>query len=95
MTGNVSYDPDNHHHMQILRAAKVEGIADDIGPLEVFGPDQRRPSHPRLGLDLRRHPLCRRNAFTQTASRSPTLTCVISTRSRRTPRRSFEAIGGC
>jgi 2-oxoglutarate ferredoxin oxidoreductase subunit alpha len=39
VTGNVSYDPDNHHHMQILRAAKVEGIADDIAPLEVFGPD--------------------------------------------------------
>jgi 2-oxoglutarate ferredoxin oxidoreductase subunit alpha len=38
VTGNVSYDPDNHHRMQMLRAAKVEGIADDIAPLEVFGP---------------------------------------------------------
>jgi 2-oxoglutarate ferredoxin oxidoreductase subunit alpha len=38
ITGNVSYDPDNHHRMQMLRAAKVAGIADDIGPLEVFGP---------------------------------------------------------
>ncbi len=37
--GNVSYDPDNHHRMQMLRAAKVAGIADDIPPLEVFGPD--------------------------------------------------------
>jgi 2-oxoglutarate ferredoxin oxidoreductase subunit alpha len=37
-TGNVSYDPDNHHKMQLLRAAKVAGIADDIAPLEVFGP---------------------------------------------------------
>ena len=36
--GNVSYDPDNHHRMQLLRAAKVAGIARDIPPLEVFGP---------------------------------------------------------
>jgi 2-oxoglutarate ferredoxin oxidoreductase subunit alpha len=38
VTGNVSYDPDNHHKMQLLRAAKVAGIAKDIPPLEVFGP---------------------------------------------------------
>jgi 2-oxoglutarate ferredoxin oxidoreductase subunit alpha len=38
VTGNVSYDPENHHRMQTLRAAKVAGIADDIAPLEVFGP---------------------------------------------------------
>jgi 2-oxoglutarate ferredoxin oxidoreductase subunit alpha len=38
-TGNVSYDPDNHHKMQMLRAAKVAGIANDIPPLEVFGPE--------------------------------------------------------
>jgi 2-oxoglutarate/2-oxoacid ferredoxin oxidoreductase subunit alpha len=38
VTGNVSYDPDNHHKMQLLRAAKVAGIANDIAPLEVFGP---------------------------------------------------------
>jgi 2-oxoglutarate ferredoxin oxidoreductase subunit alpha len=38
-TGNVSYDPDNHHKMQLLRQAKVAGIAKDIPPLEVFGPD--------------------------------------------------------
>jgi 2-oxoglutarate ferredoxin oxidoreductase subunit alpha len=37
ITGNVSYDPDNHHRMQTLRAAKVAGIAKDISPLEVFG----------------------------------------------------------
>jgi 2-oxoglutarate ferredoxin oxidoreductase subunit alpha len=39
VTGNVSYDPDNHHRMQLLRAAKVAGIAKDIPPLEVFGPE--------------------------------------------------------
>jgi 2-oxoglutarate ferredoxin oxidoreductase subunit alpha len=37
-TGNVSYDPDNHHKMQLLRAAKVAGIAKDIAPLDVYGP---------------------------------------------------------
>jgi 2-oxoglutarate ferredoxin oxidoreductase subunit alpha len=36
--GNVSYDPENHHRMTELRAAKIAGIADDIAPLEVFGP---------------------------------------------------------
>jgi 2-oxoglutarate ferredoxin oxidoreductase subunit alpha len=38
VTGNVSYDPENHHKMQLLRHAKVAGIAKDIPPLEVFGP---------------------------------------------------------
>ena len=32
ITGNVSYDPDNHHRMQLLRQAKVARIADDIPP---------------------------------------------------------------
>jgi 2-oxoglutarate/2-oxoacid ferredoxin oxidoreductase subunit alpha len=36
--GNVSYDPDNHHRMQLLRQAKIAGIAADIPPLDVFGP---------------------------------------------------------
>jgi 2-oxoglutarate ferredoxin oxidoreductase subunit alpha len=39
VTGNVSYDPDNHHLMQSLRQAKVAGIADDIPLLDVFGPE--------------------------------------------------------
>jgi 2-oxoglutarate ferredoxin oxidoreductase subunit alpha len=38
-TGNVSYDPDNHHKMQMLRQQKVAGIAKDIAPLEVYGPE--------------------------------------------------------
>ncbi len=38
VTGNVSYDPDNHHRMQLLRAAKIAGIANDVPPLDVFGP---------------------------------------------------------
>jgi 2-oxoglutarate ferredoxin oxidoreductase subunit alpha len=40
ITGNVSYDPDNHHRMQLLRQAKVARMADDVAPLEVFGPDR-------------------------------------------------------
>ncbi|HEV8488401.1 MAG TPA: 2-oxoacid:acceptor oxidoreductase subunit alpha [Candidatus Limnocylindrales bacterium] len=38
ISGNVSYDPDNHHRMQLLRAAKVAGIANDIPDLEPHGP---------------------------------------------------------
>jgi 2-oxoglutarate ferredoxin oxidoreductase subunit alpha len=38
ITGNVSYDPENHHRMQVLRAAKVAGIANDIPDLQVSGP---------------------------------------------------------
>ena len=38
--GTVSYDPDNHHRMTLLRAEKVARIARDIPPLEVFGPPE-------------------------------------------------------
>ncbi|MGZ8583560.1 MAG: 2-oxoacid:acceptor oxidoreductase subunit alpha [Actinomycetota bacterium] len=37
-TGNISYDPENHERMTYLRQAKVDGIADDIPPLEVDDP---------------------------------------------------------
>ena len=40
ITGNVSYDPDNHHRMQLLRQAKIARIADDIPELTVFGPER-------------------------------------------------------
>ena len=40
VTGNVSYDPENHHKMTMLRNAKIAGIADDIPPLAVFGKEQ-------------------------------------------------------
>jgi 2-oxoglutarate/2-oxoacid ferredoxin oxidoreductase subunit alpha len=39
VTGNVSYDPENHDLMTRLRAAKVAGIANDIPPLDVDDPD--------------------------------------------------------
>ena len=37
--GDISYDPDNHHRMTLLRAQKVAGIARDIPPVEVNDPD--------------------------------------------------------
>jgi 2-oxoglutarate ferredoxin oxidoreductase subunit alpha len=40
ITGNVSYDPENHHKMTMLRNAKIAGIADDIPPLSVFGKEE-------------------------------------------------------
>jgi 2-oxoglutarate ferredoxin oxidoreductase subunit alpha len=40
ITGNVSYDPENHHRMQELRQAKIAGIADDIPELDVAGPPE-------------------------------------------------------
>ena len=39
VTGNVSYDPDNHDLMTHLRAQKVAGLAGDIPELEVDDPD--------------------------------------------------------
>ncbi|UTW63345.1 2-oxoacid:acceptor oxidoreductase subunit alpha [bacterium SCSIO 12741] len=35
LTGNVSYDPDNHEHMVKTRAAKIDKIAEDI-PLQTI-----------------------------------------------------------
>jgi 2-oxoglutarate ferredoxin oxidoreductase subunit alpha len=40
VSGVVSYDPDNHHRMTVLRDRKVAGIVDDIPDLEVFGPTE-------------------------------------------------------
>lgn len=37
--GTISYDPDNHDRMVRLRQAKIDGIAADIGPLQVDDPD--------------------------------------------------------
>ncbi len=38
VSGNVSYDPDNHEHMIHTRAKKIAGIAHDIPDQTVFGP---------------------------------------------------------
>lgn len=39
-TGAVSYDSENHERMVRIRAAKIDGIAKDIPPLEVMGPEE-------------------------------------------------------
>jgi 2-oxoglutarate ferredoxin oxidoreductase subunit alpha len=39
ITGEISYDPDNHDRMVRLRQAKIDGIAADIEPLAVDDPD--------------------------------------------------------
>ena len=41
ITGEISYDPDNHDRMVRLRQAKIDGIAADIEPLAVDDPDGR------------------------------------------------------
>jgi 2-oxoglutarate ferredoxin oxidoreductase subunit alpha len=38
LTGNISYEPENHEHMTHLRQAKVDGVAADIAPIEVDDP---------------------------------------------------------
>jgi len=42
ITGNVSYDPENHMHMVLTRAEKVARIAYDIPDIEVFGEPEGR-----------------------------------------------------
>lgn len=37
-TGDISYDPGNHHHMTLMRMGRVARIVQDIPPLEVTGP---------------------------------------------------------
>jgi 2-oxoglutarate ferredoxin oxidoreductase subunit alpha len=39
LTGEISYDPDNHDRMVRLRQAKIDGIAGDIPPLQIDDPD--------------------------------------------------------
>ncbi|MEO6393181.1 MAG: 2-oxoacid:acceptor oxidoreductase subunit alpha [Pyrinomonadaceae bacterium] len=38
LTGNVNYDPENHHFMVLLRQEKIDRAAQDIPLIEVFGP---------------------------------------------------------
>jgi 2-oxoglutarate ferredoxin oxidoreductase subunit alpha len=42
VTGNVNYEPANHEHMVHQRAKKIAGIARDVPPLEVDGPETGR-----------------------------------------------------
>ncbi len=40
LTGNVSYDPDNHHLMCVTRQRKVDRVQQDMGELLINGPDE-------------------------------------------------------
>ena len=40
VTGNVSYDPEDHEHIVKTRAAKVAQIANFISPLQIDGPEE-------------------------------------------------------
>lgn len=42
VTGNISYEPENHQTMIETRAAKVRGIARDIEPAKIIGAEQGR-----------------------------------------------------
>jgi 2-oxoglutarate ferredoxin oxidoreductase subunit alpha len=37
LTGNVNYDPENHHFMVLMRQAKVDRAVQDIPDVEIFG----------------------------------------------------------
>jgi len=37
VSGEVCYDPDNHHHMVCTRRKKIDNIAETVPPLDVFG----------------------------------------------------------
>ena len=37
ITGNVSYDPENHERMTHLRAMKIQRMAEEFPPTEIFG----------------------------------------------------------
>lgn len=37
LTGNVNYDPENHHFMVLMRQAKVDRAAQDIPEVEIYG----------------------------------------------------------
>jgi 2-oxoglutarate ferredoxin oxidoreductase subunit alpha len=40
LTGNISYAPENHEKQTRVRAAKVERVAQEIGELDLAGPDR-------------------------------------------------------
>ena len=98
VTGNISYDPDNHDKMTRLRQAKIDGIV--VPDLEVDDPSRRRPrAGPRLGLHLRpdrrrdprraqRRPRRRARppAPTSTRSRPTSASCCATTTASSCPR---------
>jgi 2-oxoglutarate ferredoxin oxidoreductase subunit alpha len=39
-SGDISYDPENHHRMTYLRKQRVDGMVQDVPDLEVSGPEE-------------------------------------------------------
>ena len=94
VTGNISYDPDNHDAMTRLRAQKVAGIAAGIPELEVDDPDGASllvlgwgGTYGSIAAAVRR--------VRGTAETSPTRTCATSTRCRATRARCCGATTAC
>ena len=76
-SGGISYSPENHEQMTRLRAAKIDGIARDIPPLEVDDPDgDADGAGARLGLHLRSDRRRLPAGCGPAARRWPTLTCA-------------------
>jgi 2-oxoglutarate ferredoxin oxidoreductase subunit alpha len=50
VTGNISYDPENHDHMVKTRAEKVRRVGQEIPPPRSTGPPTGRRAGGRLGL---------------------------------------------
>ena len=83
VTGEISYDPDNHDTMTRLRQAKVDGIAATIPDLEVDDPTgDADGAGARLGVHLRPDRGGHRAGAQHRAGGSPGPTCATSTRSR-------------
>ncbi len=89
VTGNISYDPDNHDLMVRLRQAKVDGI--EVPELEVEDPSgQARVLV--LGWGSTYGPIAAATRVVRNAgARSPARTCATSTPFRATSGRCFAA----
>ena len=91
LTGNVSYDPENHEKMCDIRAAKVDRIQNDIPPSEVHGSDRGQAAGPRLGQHVRRSPAVASRRPREGVEVGHACTCGTSTPSPPTSARSSVA----
>ncbi len=84
LTGEISYDPDNHDRMVRLRQAKIDGIAADLPPLDVDDPDGAARCSCSAGVPPSAPSAPRCDGPGRPGTAWPRRTCGISTRSRRT-----------